>query len=149
MRIARWLQSTIILTLCRFRRERKPGWLQKANTLLIGARDLLPLVSTCRCSRTKEWNSAFAGSISDPLIKPRSSSLSSSCPKVWKAEYSSPPMTISGQKQLSPCQIRERAATVERMVLTKSSRKGRQSLRNYSRRKLLLIFSRDDNRRVP
>ena len=139
----------IILTLCRFHREREPGWLQKANTLLIGTRDLLPLVSTCRCSRTKGWKSAFAGSISDPLIQPRSSSLSGSCPKMWKAEKLSPPMTISGQKQLSPCPIGERAATVERMVLTKSSRKRPQSLRNSLRRKLLLIFSRDDNRRVP
>ena len=58
-------------------------------------------------------------------------------------------MTISGQKQLSPCPKGERAATVERMVLTKSSRKRRQSLRNSLRRKVLLIFSRDDNRRVP
>ena len=139
----------IILTLCRFCRERKPGWLQKANTLLIGTRDIMPLVSTCRCSRTKEWNSAFAGSISDPLIQPRSSSPSSSGPKRWKEEELSSPLTISGQKQLSPCPIGERAATVEKMVLTKSSRKRRQSLHNSLRKKLLLIFSRDVNRRVP
>ena len=117
--------------------------------LLIGTRDLLPLVSTCRCSGTQEWNSAFASSISDPLTQPSSSSPSSSCPKRWKAEYSSPPMTIPGQKQLSPCPTGERAATVERMVLTRSSKKRRQSLRNSLRRKLLLIFSRDDNIRVP
>ena len=139
------IQSTLILILCKYRRERKPGWLQNANTLLIGTRDLLPLVSTCRCSRTKNWSSAFAGSISDPLTQPSSSR----CPNRWKAEESSPPMTISGQKQLSPCPTGERAATVHRMVLTRSSRKRRQSLRNSIRRKLLFIFSGDDSRRVP
>ena len=49
-------------------------------------------------------------------------------------------VTISGQKQLRPWPIGERAATVERMVLTRSSRKRQQSLRNSLRRKLLLIF---------
>ena len=37
---------------------------------------------------------------------------------------------ISGQKQISPCPNGEQAATVERMVLTRSSRIRRQSLRN-------------------
>ena len=50
-------------------------------------------------------------------------------------------MTISGQKQLSRWPIGERAATVERMVPTRSSTKRRQSLRNSLRGKLLLIFS--------
>ena len=116
--------------------------------LLIGTRDLLPLDSTCRCSRRKQWNSAFAGSILDPLTQPSSSSLSSSCPKSWKAEQSSPTMTISGQKQLIPCPTRERAPTLDRMVLTRSSRKQRLSLRNFFRRKLQFVLSRDDNRRV-
>ena len=97
----------------------------------------------------KKWNSAFAGSISDPLTQPSSSRPSSSCPKSWQAEYSSPPMTISVQKQLSPCPTGERAATLERMVLTRSSRKRRLSLRNFFRRKLLFIPSRNDSRRVP
>ena len=44
---------------------------------------------------------------------------------------------ISGQKQLSPCPTGERASTVERMVLTRFSRKRRQSLRNFFRRRLL------------
>ena len=92
---------------------------------------------------------AFAGSTSDPLTQPSSSSPSNNCPKRWKAEESSPPITISGRKQLSPWPHGERAATVERMVITRSSRKRRQSLRNSLRRKLLLTFSRDDNRRVP
>ena len=52
-------------------------------------------------------------------------------------------------KQLSPCPTGECAATVERMVLTRSSRKRRQYLRNSFRKKLLFIFSRDDNRGVP
>ena len=149
MRILRCFQITIRLTLCKFRRERKPGWLQNAKTLLIGTRDLLPLASTCRCSRTKEWNSGFAGSISDPLTQPSSNSPSSSCPKRWNVKYSSPPLTISGQKLLSPYPIGEGAATVERMVLMRSSRRRRQSLRNSFRRKLLFIFPSDDNRRVP
>ena len=59
----------MILFLCKVRRERKPGWLQNAKALLTGTRDLLPLTSTCRCSRTNEWNSTFAGSISDPLTQ--------------------------------------------------------------------------------
>ena len=149
MRTSIRFQITTILTLWKFRRERKPGWLQNAKTLLIGTRDLLPLDSTCRCSRTKEWNSDFAGSISDPLTQPCSNSLCSSCPKRWKAEESSPQMKISGQKQLSPCPTGERAATVESMVLTRSSRKRRQSLRNFFCKKLLYIFSRGDDRRVP
>ena len=108
------IQSTIILTLCKFFRERKPGWLQNAKTLLIGTQDLLPLDCTCRCSRTNKWKSTFAGSIVDPLTQPCSNSPSSSCLKRWKTEYSSPPMMIPGQKQLSPCPTGERAATVER-----------------------------------
>ena len=117
--------------------------------LLMGTRDFLPLTSTCGCSLTKKWNSVFAGSISDPLTQPSSSSPSNSCPKRWKAQYSSPPRLISGQKQLSPSPTREGGATVGRMVLTRSSRKRRQSLRNSFRRKLLFVFSRDNNRRVP
>ena len=40
-------------------------------------------------------------------------------------------MVISRQKQLIPYPTRERAATVQRIVLTRSSRKRRQSCRNY------------------
>ena len=58
-------------------------------------------------------------------------------------------MTISGQKQVNPCPIGECAATVEKMVLRRSSGKRRQSLWKYFWRKLLFMFSRDDNRRVP
>ena len=43
-------------------------------------------------------------------------------------------MTISGQKLLIPCPVGERAATVERTVLTRSSRKRPQPLRNCLRR---------------
>ena len=122
----------MILPLCIFRQKRKPAWLQNAKTPLIGSQDLLPLTSTCRCSRTNEWNSAFAGSVSDPVSQPSSSSPYSSCPKRGKAENSSPPMMISGQQQLNPCPTGEPAATVERMLLTRSSRKRRQSLRNFA-----------------
>ena len=117
--------------------------------LLIGTRNLLPFTSTCRCSRTKEWNSTIVGSISHPITQPSSSSPSKNYPKRWKTEKASPPMMISGQKQLSPRTTGERAATVEGMVLTRSSRKRRQFLRNFFRRKLLFIFSTDDNRQVP
>ena len=148
MKRQRRFWSTIILNLCNFRRERKPGWLQNAETLLSGTRDLFPLTSTCRCSRTNEWNSFFTGSISDPLTQASSSRPSGSCPKMWKVECSSP-MMILKQKQLSLWPTGECATTVERMVLTRSSRKRRQSLRNSFCRKLLFISSRDDNRRVP
>ena len=84
-----------------------------------------------------------------PLTKPSSSSPSRGCPKRWKAEYLSPPIMIWGQKQLSPCPTGERAATIEKTVLTRSSGKRRQSFQNCFRRRLLFIFSRDDNRRVP
>ena len=47
---------------------------------------------------------------------------------------------ILGQKQLNPCRTGEHAATVERMVRTRSSRKRWQSLRNSSRGKLLFNF---------
>ena len=57
-------------------------------------------------------------------------------------------MRILGQKQLKPRPTGERAATVEKMELIKSSRKRRQSLRISFQRKLLFIFSRDNNRRV-
>ena len=139
----------MILTLCNFHRERKPDWLQHAKTLSMVTQYLLPLISTCRCSWMKEWNSASAGSTFDALAQPRSTKPSSNCPKCWKAEYSSPPMMILIQKQLMLCPIGERAATVEVMVLTKSSRKRRQSLRKSFRRKRLFISSRDKKRRVP
>ena len=43
----------------------------------------------------------------------------------------------------------ERAAAIERMVLTRSLRKRRQSPRNSFQKKLLFIFSTNDNRRFP
>ena len=46
---------------------------------------------------------------------------------------------ILGQKQLNICRTGERAATVERMVLTRSSRKRQQSLQNSFWRKLVLF----------
>ena len=73
--------NNLILTLCKLRRERKPGWLQNAKTLLIGTRALLPLNFTCHCSRTNERNSASAGSTCDPLNQLSSKRLTSSCTK--------------------------------------------------------------------
>ena len=55
-------------------------------------------------------------------------------------------MMTTGQKQLRPCPTGERTAIVEKMVLTRSSGKRRQSLQNSFWRKLLFIFLRDDNR---
>ena len=55
---------------------------------------------------------------------------------------------ISGQKQLRSCPTGERAATVERMVLTRSSRKQRHFLRNVFWSKPQFMFTKDDNRRV-
>ena len=69
----------------KFRRERKLGWLQNAKTLLIGTRNLMPLDSICRCSRTKEWNSPFAGSTSDPLTQPSSNNPPSRMPKEMES----------------------------------------------------------------
>ena len=84
MRRPIWFWHSMMQALFKFREERKPGWLQNAKTLSIGSRDLLPLNLTSRCSRTNKWNSAFAGSISDPLTEPGSSSPSRRCPKRWK-----------------------------------------------------------------
>ena len=50
--------------------------------------------------------------------------------KSCKGTTSSPPTTIAGQKQLKPCPMTERAATVDRTQMTKSSRNRRASRRN-------------------
>ena len=75
-----------------------------------------------------------------PLTQPSSSSPSSSCPKRWEAEYSSPSMRISEQKRLCPCTTGERAASVEKMVLTRSSRQRGQSLRISFEQSRCLLF---------
>ena len=54
-------------------------------------------------------------------------------------------MTISGQKQLSPCPIGERAATVEKMVLEEATTVPTKIYVEEA----TFFFSRDDNRRVP
>ena len=70
-----------IITFYKLRRERSAGWLLNAKKLLIGTCDRLPLTSTCLCLRNNEWNSAFAGSVSDPLTQPTSSRPTTSCRK--------------------------------------------------------------------
>ena len=65
-----------------------------------------------------------------PLVQPFSSSPSKSLLKSCKGATSSPPTTIAGQKQLKPCPMTKRAATVDRTQFTKSSRNRRASRRN-------------------
>ena len=61
--------------------------------------------------------------------------------KRKKAEWSSPPIIISGQKQLTPWPSLESAATVGNTVLVNSSRKQRALLLNSFLRYWLVIFS--------
>ena len=86
--------------------------------------------SSCRCSCAKDWYSARHASTSLPLVQPFSSSPSKSLLKSCKGATLSPPTTIAGQKQLKPCPMTERAATVDRTQFTKSSRNRRASRRN-------------------
>ena len=86
--------------------------------------------SSCRCSCTKDWYSARHASTSLPLVQPFSSSPSKSLLKSSNGATSSPPTTIAGQKQINPCPMTERAATVDRTQFTKSSKNRRASRRN-------------------
>ena len=78
----------------------------------------------------KDWYSARHASTSLPLVQPFSSNPSKSLLKSFNGATSSPPTTIAGQKQLNPCPMTERAATVERTQFKKSSRNRRASRRN-------------------
>ena len=89
----------------------------------------------------KDWNSALQASTVDPFSHPHATKPSRSCPKRKKADWSSPPIIISGQKQLTPWPSFERAATVDNTVLVKSSRKRRALLLNSFFRYWLVIFS--------
>ena len=64
-----------------------------------------------------------------PLVQPFSSSPSRTLLKSWKGATSSPPSTNAGQKQLKPCPMTDREATVDRTQLTKSSGNQRASRR--------------------
>ena len=79
---------------------------------------------------TKDWYSAQHASTLLPFVQLFSSSPSKSLLKSCKGATSSPPTTIAGQKQLKPCPMTERAATVDRTQLTKSSRNRPASRRN-------------------
>ena len=78
-------------------------------------------VRAARCRRTfplplllaKDWYSARQASILLILIHPLSRSPSSSKLSRRSRAFSSPPMTIAGQKQLFPRPILDRAVTVE------------------------------------
>ena len=73
--------------------------------------------------------SARHSSTSLPLVQPFSSNPSKSLLKSCEGATSSPPTTIAGQKQLKPCPLTERAATVDRKQFKKSSRNRRASRR--------------------
>ena len=110
---------------------------------------LLAWHSSWRWSFTKDWNSALQASTVDPFSHPHSTKPSRSCPKRQKAEWSSPPIIISGQKQLTPWPSFERAATLDKTVLVKSSRKRRALLLNSFFKYWLVIFSSAACTRVP
>ena len=102
---------------------------------------LLARHSSWRWSFTKNWSSALQASTIDPFSHPYSTKPSRSCPKRKKADWSSPPIFISEQKQLTPWPGFERAATVDKTVLVKSSRKRRALLLNSVLKNWLVIFS--------
>ena len=78
----------------------------------------------------KDWYSALNASFSLPLVQLFLSSPSKSLLKSCKGATSSPPITIAGQKHLKPCPMTERAATVERTQITKTSGNREASRRN-------------------
>ena len=88
--------------------------------------------SSCRSSWTKELYSARQASISLPLIHPRSKMPSKKRPSRCSGAWLSLPMMIAGQKQLNPCPISKRAATVDSTEFVKSSRNPRASRWNCS-----------------
>ena len=99
------------------RTETRLATTETKKTSVIGTRKL-PLCLIWRWSRTKEWHSALAASTSLPYTQPRFRGPSICCPKKQNAEWSSHPTMITDEKQLRFCPIRERAATVHKMVLS-------------------------------
>ena len=117
-----------IHTLYRCRKARKPACPeQNDRTSHTSGRLLVDDRSSCRCSRTKDRYSARHASTSLPLIQLFSSSPSTGLLKSCSGATSSPPTTIAGQKQLNPCPMTEREATVESTQFKKSSRNRRAS----------------------
>ena len=130
------------LTRYRCRRLRNPlWWVKLLRTLLMSECFLLAWHSSWRWSFTKDWNSALQASTVDPFSHPHVTKPSRSCPKRKKAEWSSPPIMISGQKQLTPWPSFDRAATVDKTVLVNSSRNRPALFLNSFFRYWLVIFS--------
>ena len=139
-----------ILFLNRCWRARKPACREQNDRtsptlgrLLVGDR------SSCRCSWTNDRYSARQASTSLLSIHPRSKSPSSKIPSRFSGAWSSPPMTMAGQKQLNPCPILERAATVDSTEFVNSSKKFRASRWNSRFEYEVLILLRAANTRVP
>ena len=113
-RLKRSQSFTILVkihTLNRCWRARKPACKeQNDRTSPTSGRFLVEDRSSCRCSWTKDWFSARQASTSLILIHPLYKSASNKRPSRCSGAWSSPPMMIAGQKQLSPCPILERAA---------------------------------------
>ena len=105
--------------------------------------------SSCRCSWTKNKCSARQASMSPPLIHPRSKSTSNKKPRRCSGAWLSPPIRIAGQKQLKPCPILERAATVDSTDVVNSSTNLRASRWNPFFKYELPILLRAANTRVP
>ena len=139
-----------IYTLNRCCRARKPACEeQNDRTSPMSGRLLVEDRSSCRCSWTKDWYSDRQPSISLPFTHPRSNRPSSRRPNKWSGAWSSPPMMIAGQKQLKPCPIFERAATVESTEVVNCSKKLRASRWNSRLKYELPILLRAANTRVP
>ena len=139
-----------IHTLNRCCRARKPTCKeQNDRNSTTSGRLLVEDRSSCRCSWTKDWNSARQASISLLLTHPRTESPSNKRPSRCSGAGLFPPMTIAGQKQLNPCPIMERAATVDSTDFVNSPRNLRASLWNSRFKYELPILLRAANTRVP
>ena len=150
----KWHYNIIALvaihTLNRCCRARKPACEQQNDrTSPMSVRLLVEDRSSCRCSWTKDWYSDRQPSISLPFTHPRSNRPSSRRPNKWSGAWSSPPMMIAGQKQLKPCPIFERTATVESTEVVNCSKKLRASRWNSRLKYELPILLRAANTRVP
>ena len=116
-RLKRSQGSTMLVaiqTLNRCWRAQKPACEeQNDRTSPTSGRPFVEDRPSCRCFWTKDWYSARQASFSLPLIHPRSQNPSNKRPSRCSGTWLSLPMTIAGQKQLNPCPILERAATVD------------------------------------
>ena len=139
-----------IHTLNRCWRARKPAC-KEQNSMTSPTSEWLLVEdrSSCRCSWTKDWYSARQASILLPLIHPRSKNPSNKRPSRCTGAWLSPPMTIAGGKQLNPCPILERAATVDSTEFVNSFRNLQASRWNSRFKYELPIFLRAANTRVP